>query len=191
MIQYIVVDEISADEEKHILAEIADILNTRAFQTVAMCDIATVQLREGEEIYLVTHNYADSYAKLPEQLREHIASVIAEDVELPCFYTFGSNLRIARDVDLGMDIILGNNVVLDRYSNISHDSTVEDDCQIGYRVTVGGGCHVGNHVTIRTGAVLKEDTTVGDGAYIKTASVVLKDVDADGKVMGNPARMMR
>ena len=90
-----------------------------------------------------------------------------------------------------MDIKLGNNVSLSRYSNISHDSTVGDDCQIGYRATVGGGCHLVNRVTIKSGAVLKEETTVGDDAYIETAAVVLKDVDANAKVMGNPARMMR
>ena len=191
MIQYIIVDGIEEQEQKVMINELEEILETKEIQVVMMKDIESVQLKNGEETYLLTHNYEASVGKLPASLAEHIASAMASDVELPCFYEFGKNIRISRDVDLGMDIKLGNNVSLSRYSNISHDSTVGDDCQIGYRATVGGGCHLGNRVTIKFGAVLKEETTVGDDAYIETAAVVLKDVDANAKVMGNPARMMR
>ncbi len=48
--------------------------------------------------------------------------------------------------------------------------------------------HIGRNAWIGGGAIVMPGVTVGDNAIIGAGSVVLKDVPADARVVGNPAR---
>lgn len=50
---------------------------------------------------------------------------------------------------------------------------------------------IGNDVWIGTGAIILNGVTVGDGAIIGCGSVVIRDVEANTVVAGNPARLIR
>lgn len=73
-------------------------------------------------------------------------------------------------------------------SQIGHDavvgdySTISSYCDITGCVTIGKHVFLGSHVTVAPGR------SVGDGAFLGAGSVVLGDVQANTKVLGNPAR---
>ena len=54
-----------------------------------------------------------------------------------------------------------------------------------------GDVVIGNDVWVGRGAVILSGVRVGDGAVIGAYSVVAKDVQAYGIVVGNPARLFR
>jgi len=104
---------------------------------------------------------------------------------------------------------IGNGVLMAPLSQISPDTTIEDNCillpnsflghdstmrrfahitsnsVIGGNVTIGRGAHIGTNATIR------EDVTIGDYALVGSGSMVLSDVPENSIVVGNPARILR
>ncbi len=88
---------------------------------------------------------------------------------------------------LTVNIVLGNFVTL-LSGSLGHDvhvgaySTISGFCNIMGGVTIGEGVFLGGSV------VVAPKVTIGDGAYVCAGSVVLEDVPAGAKVLGNPAR---
>ena len=80
---------------------------------------------------------------------------------------------------------IGNNVVLDCNSTVSHDCRISDNARVGGnswlggRVTIGEGASIGPNVAVANGVA------VGQRAKVSIGSVVTRDVKADRQVSGN------
>lgn len=83
---------------------------------------------------------------------------------------------------------IGNNVVLFGNNFVGHHSEIKDhvtlsnDVAIPSHCTVGENCFLGVNSTLRNGITLAKGTLVGIG------SVIMKNTDAWGVYMGNPAK---
>lgn len=101
----------------------------------------------------------------------------------------------------------GEGFIMFPYSKLSCNTTVGDfvtllstpighDNEIGDYTVISGGCNIvrnvkiGKDVFIAAGVAIAQDVVIGDGAYLGLASVVLKNVDTEITVFGNPARVM-
>lgn len=104
---------------------------------------------------------------------------------------------------------IGNGVLMSPLSQLSPDTTIEDNCillpnsfvghdstlrkfahiatnaVIGANVIVGKACHIGSNATIR------EKIIIGDYSLVGAGAVVLNDVLENSIVVGNPARVLR
>lgn len=80
---------------------------------------------------------------------------------------------------------------------IHKDVIIGDDCTVAQNVTIGrnlGDRHVpilGDRVYVGAGAVIFGEIRVGDDAVVGANSVVLSDVPARAVVVGAPARVIR
>lgn len=83
---------------------------------------------------------------------------------------------------------IGDNTHIDGNVYIGHD------CQIGEGVTIilnaglAGYVKVDSGAWIGPGATIARRTHIGENAFIAAGAVVLTDVPANGRVMGNPAK---
>lgn len=88
---------------------------------------------------------------------------------------------------IGRDCLIGTNVEI--YDSDFHGLAVQDrQCSLpqwAKSVTVGNQVFIGSNVKIMKGV------TVGDGAVIANGSMVVKEVEANTVVGGNPARLLR
>jgi UDP-3-O-[3-hydroxymyristoyl] glucosamine N-acyltransferase len=82
---------------------------------------------------------------------------------------------------------IGNNVILNTFSNVEHDAIIGDQCHISTGVMVNGDCKVGNNVFVGSQSVLANGITIDDDIIIGAGSFVRKSLKTKGIYSGNPA----
>lgn len=107
------------------------------------------------------------------------------------FCKIGNGVLMAPLTQLSPDTTIEDNCILLPNSFVGHDSTLKKFAHIatnsvvGANVTVGRACHIGSNATIR------EKINIGDFSLVGAGAVVLKDVPDNTIVIGNPAKTLR
>ena len=105
--------------------------------------------------------------------------------------TFRVRLHRARGVNIGQNVWIGYDVILD--TSRPYLITIEDGASIGMRVTIIAhfretkGVRIEKDVFIGPGAIILPNVVIGEGAVITAGSVVTRSVPAMTLVQGNPA----
>ena len=113
----------------------------------------------------------------------HPAARIGRDCIIGPGCVIGPGAILTNDVHLGHHVHVGAGALLtrcfvDEFSTISNGATILGDVKIGKTVLVGGN------------AVVRNLLTVGDGAVIGCGANVIRDVEANTAVAGNPAKTL-
>ena len=105
-------------------------------------------------------------------------------IELPRKTTIGKGLSLYHGQALVVNkgTIIGENCVLRNSTTIGHKKLVDGSFSACPRI--------GNNVDIGANVCIIGDITIGDNVIIGAGSVVVKDVQADCVVVGNPARVL-
>lgn len=106
----------------------------------------------------------------------------------------GQNVVINNGVTICKGLVgttrIGDNTMIDGNVYIGHD------CQIGEGVTIilnaglAGYVKVDNGAWIGPGATVARRVHIGENAFVAAGAVVLTDVPANARVMGNPAKQI-
>jgi UDP-3-O-[3-hydroxymyristoyl] glucosamine N-acyltransferase len=117
------------------------------------------------------------------ELIPHIGGVkIDEDVEI------GNNTCIDRAV-LGYTHLM-KNCKIDNLVHIAHGVTIGENSLIIANAMVAGSAMIGKNVWVAPSASIINKANVGDNAVIGMGAVVLKNVDENAVVVGNPAKSL-
>ncbi len=114
----------------------------------------------------------------------HIGSVIiGNNVEIGCNNT----------IDRGSlsNTIIGDGTFLDNQVHIAHNVKIGKNCIITAQVGFAGSSSIGNKVLIGGQAGISGHLSIGDSVQIGGGSGVIKDIPANTKVMGYPAKNIR
>ncbi len=117
-------------------------------------------------------------------------NVISPDSQISPYCKLGHGLVIKRGAIISADATIGDNTTIQSYACIGHDAIIGKHCQISTHVDVGGQTKVGDCVFIGLNAPIRELLVIGDNAIISAGAVVLKNIDSNVTVMGNPARVI-
>lgn len=85
---------------------------------------------------------------------------------------------------------IGNNCIIRSGAHISHHCTVDDHAFVAAEVAMGGEGHVGEQAFVGVGAVLRDNLTIAPRTFIGAGTVVVRNTEADGAYVGNPARKL-
>lgn len=142
--------------------------------------------------YLVAIGSSNARKRVVEEL-------VAEGWNSPLTY-------IHESVVLGVNVSIGDGVVVCPRSSLSSDSTVQDfvlvngNCGVAHDVVIGaystllgsvslnGNVTLGSEVTVGAGALIYPGRRIGERSVIGMGSVVFTHVKSDTTVLGNPAR---
>jgi sugar O-acyltransferase (sialic acid O-acetyltransferase NeuD family) len=83
---------------------------------------------------------------------------------------------------------IGENTIIRSNAYISHHSQIGDHAFIAAGAVLGGNVIVGNQAFIGLGAVIRDGITIAPRTFVGAGAVVIKDTEADGVYVGNPAK---
>lgn len=108
--------------------------------------------------------------------------------------SIGDNTEIGANAVIAGGILaatfIGNDVVIGNLCNVGHGAVVED------RVWMSVGSLLGGHTTVRAGATIamgvsvRDNLVIGADASLGMGSVVVKNVEPNHSMFGNPAKRM-
>jgi UDP-3-O-[3-hydroxymyristoyl] glucosamine N-acyltransferase len=111
----------------------------------------------------------------------HIGNVVLEEgVEI-------GNCTVIDRAVMG-STILRNNVKVDNLVHIAHGVVIGENSLIIANAMVGGSTKIGKNVWVAPSSTLINKIEIGDNAVIGLGAVVVKSVQNDAIVVGNPAR---
>lgn len=99
-------------------------------------------------------------------------------------------IPFAADIGAGLYFNHGYIVVISKDSRIGSNFTCFHLVTLGVQVATDAPV-VGNNVVILAGAMVIGPVTISDGATIGASSLILKDVDENAIVAGNPQKLIR
>ncbi len=86
---------------------------------------------------------------------------------------------------------IGTHFIANLNCTIGHDVRIGDFVTLAPLVAVSGNVQIGSGVEIGTGACIREGLRIGEGAMVGMGAVVVKDVEPNTVVVGNPARPVK
>jgi sugar O-acyltransferase (sialic acid O-acetyltransferase NeuD family) len=92
---------------------------------------------------------------------------------------------------LTTELIIGNYNYFNRCCSVSHDVTIDDYCFIHSGVHLSGGSKVGKGVWFGVNSTIIQGLTIGDNVLIGAGAVVIKNVDKNAVMIGNPAKVLK
>jgi sugar O-acyltransferase (sialic acid O-acetyltransferase NeuD family) len=120
--------------------------------------------------------------------RERFARVIHPTARISPLSTLGINILVMAGVVITSNAVIGNHVCLLPNTVVHHDAVIGDWSLVGSNVSVSGSVKVGENCYIGSGSSIMNAIRIQDRALIGIGSNVIRDVPADARVVGNPAK---
>ena len=112
----------------------------------------------------------------------HPSSVVSDYVEI------GPGSIICPRSIISVNTSIGSNCIVNLNSTIGHDTKIGSDCNLAPGVNVSGSVKIGHSVNVGTNSAIREKLNIGNFVTIGMGSVVVKDIDSNVLVLGNPAK---
>jgi sugar O-acyltransferase (sialic acid O-acetyltransferase NeuD family) len=119
---------------------------------------------------------------------ERFARVIHPAARVSPLASIGYDVLIMAGVVITSNALIGSHICILPNTVIHHDVVVGDWGLIGSNVTIAGNTVVEENCYIGSGASIMNGLRVGTGALVGLGSNVIRNVPADTRVAGNPAR---
>lgn len=100
----------------------------------------------------------------------------------------GENVLIYEHAIIQPFARIGDNCIIRSGAHISHHCQVANHAFVAAEVAMGGEGYIGEQAFIGVGAVLRDRIQVAERSFIGAGAVLVKDTEADGVYVGNPAR---
>jgi sugar O-acyltransferase (sialic acid O-acetyltransferase NeuD family) len=114
--------------------------------------------------------------------------LIASTAVLGDRVVLGQGVVVCPGVVITADVSLGEFVMVNYNSTLGHDVSIGSFSTISGQCDITGYCIVGHGVFLGSGARIVPRVKVGNRAFVSAGSVVVRDVAAEARVAGNPAR---
>ena len=105
--------------------------------------------------------------------------------------SLGKGNLVGAFTTIAADAVIGDYNFIQSYTIIGHNVVIGSWNRIDSHVMCVGGIKIGDENMIHTSAVLNHDVKIGDRVHVGACSFVIRDVESDTTVFGNPARRLK
>ncbi len=140
----------------------------------------------------------------PDKMKERTKLLYSYNIGESKFYTFihpsayvAPSAKIGVGTSIFANCTIQSNVVIGRYniigfnSMIGHDTFIGNNNYIAPSTAIGSNIKINNSIFIGLNSTIRENTIINDFSFIGMSSNVLKDVQSNTVVAGNPARPIK
>jgi sugar O-acyltransferase (sialic acid O-acetyltransferase NeuD family) len=137
-----------------------------------------------------------SYGRRPEIIastglpRERFATLIHPSASISSRAHIGLGVYAGHGVCVGGAVEIGDHVSLSPRVVVGHDTVIEPYAVLAPAAVVSGHCRIGRASYVGAAATIRQDVIVGARALIGMGAVVLRSVQPETTVVGNPARVL-
>lgn len=103
----------------------------------------------------------------------------------------GDGSVICPNVVVTSKCTIGDGVLLNLNSTVGHDTVIGDFCTVNPGANISGNVTIWPLCLIGTNACVIEKKTICHSSIVGAGAVVVKDVEAETVVVGNPASVLR
>lgn len=113
------------------------------------------------------------------------------DFEQSAFTTIKEGTIVHAGAIITCNTSIGAGCLISKQAVVGHDVEIGDFCVISPNASVNGGSKVGKGTYIGAGAIIRNGVVIGENSIIGMGAVVLKDVEENSVMVGNPAVFLR
>lgn len=133
----------------------------------------------------VRKKISEKYEELNYYTAIHPRSVISREVII------GSGTVVMANVVINPNSTIGKHCILNTSSVIEHDNELGDYVHISPNATLCGGANIEDNSWIGAGSVVRQQIHIGKDVIVGANSVVVKDIEDNCIVVGNPAKKIK
>lgn len=143
-----------------------------------------------KNVKLGKNNWIGAYAVIGSngEIRNQDQRNFKGHVEIGDNNVISEFVSIQRPFASGQKTSIGNNNIIMAHSHIGHDVTIGNDCEICSGSILGGYVKVEDGAKIKLGVTVRNRKSIGKNSIVGLGSAVVKDVQPDVVVYGNPAK---
>ena len=123
--------------------------------------------------------------------RERFVSLVDPSVFVATAAAIGVGSVIYPGCFVGHKAKIGDFVFMLSNCIVNHDDVLDDHVVLASSVTLAGSVHVESGAYLGQSCSIRQFTRVGRGALVGMGSIVIRDVEPNAVVAGNPARKLR
>ncbi|HEU5314819.1 MAG TPA: hypothetical protein VFX49_01830 [Chloroflexota bacterium] len=139
----------------------------------------------------------DTYHLRPERIAslgvppERFETIVHPTCYVSRRATIGRGVLMFQQCTVSNQAMIGDHVVVLPQTVISHDCVLGDYAVATSACIVGSEAKVGRNAYLGTGCSMLPGVNIGEGSLVGIGAVVLRDVEPNKVVVGNPARALR
>lgn len=129
-------------------------------------------------------------SKIIKKNNKKIISIISKTSSISKTVKIGEGTFVNRNVAVNAFSSVGENCILNTGCIIEHDCKIGNSCHVGPGAVITGNVNIGDRTFIGANAVIKPGLKIGNDVIIGAGTVVLRDIEDQQKLVGNPGRML-
>jgi len=111
--------------------------------------------------------------------------------DVPSTLNIGNGNYIGSYSKLGEDSYIGNFNFINECTILAHDTKIGDFNHLAPNVSMGGNSFIGNTNMIGTSAIIIPKIKIGDNNTIGAGSVIIKNIENNSTIVGNPGKKIK